>query len=66
MKQWYEEVFENSGKKYDQDLKEWYDRQFEDYYLLSFWIVDPEKPVARFKKLFPGQEYTTDTAKDEV
>jgi hypothetical protein len=41
-------------------------RRTEDYYLLSFCIVDPEKPVARFKKLFPGQEYTTNTAEDEV
>jgi hypothetical protein len=32
--------------------------QTEDSYLLSFCISDPEKPVARFKGLFPGQEYT--------
>jgi hypothetical protein len=31
--------------------------QTEDYYLLSFCISDPEKPVARFKGLFPGQDY---------
>jgi hypothetical protein len=48
MTQWYEEMFENSGKKYDQYLKEWYDRQFEDYYLLSFWTVDPEKTSCSF------------------
>lgn len=41
-------------------------RQTEDYYLLSFCISDPEKPVARFKKLIPGQEYINDRPKDEV
>jgi len=40
--------------------------QTEDYYLLSFCISDPEKPVARFKELFPGQEYKPDKAKKEV
>jgi hypothetical protein len=40
--------------------------QTEDYYLLSFCISDPEKPVARFKELFPGQEYEPDRAKNEV
>jgi hypothetical protein len=38
--------------------------QTEDYYLLSFCISDPEKPVARFKGLFPGQEYKPDRAKN--
>jgi hypothetical protein len=40
--------------------------QTEDYYLLSFCISDPEKPVARFKELFPGQEYKPDRAKNEI
>jgi hypothetical protein len=40
--------------------------QTEDYYLLSFCISDPEKPVARFKELWPGQEYKPDRAKNEV
>jgi len=40
--------------------------QTEDYYLLSFCISDPEKPVARFKKLFPGQKYKPDRAINEV
>ena len=35
--------------------------QTEDYYLLSFCISDPEKPVSRFKELFPGQEEKPDT-----
>jgi 2-polyprenyl-3-methyl-5-hydroxy-6-metoxy-1,4-benzoquinol methylase len=30
MKQWYEEMFENSAKKYDQDLKELYNKLSED------------------------------------
>jgi hypothetical protein len=38
--------------------------QTEDYYLLSFCISDPEKPVARFQGLFPGQEYKPDRAKN--
>lgn len=29
MKPWYEEMFENSAKKYDQDLKQWYEKLFE-------------------------------------
>jgi hypothetical protein len=40
--------------------------QTEDYYLLSFCIFDPEKPIARFKGLFPGQEYKPDKAKNEI
>jgi hypothetical protein len=35
-------------------LKSYEITQTEDYYLLSFWTADPEKPVARFKRLFPG------------
>jgi hypothetical protein len=38
--------------------------QTEDYYLLSFCISDPEKPVARFKERFPGQDYKPDRAKN--
>jgi ubiquinone/menaquinone biosynthesis C-methylase UbiE len=29
MKQWYEEMFENSAKKYDKDLKRWYEKHSE-------------------------------------
>jgi len=40
--------------------------QTEDYYLLSFCIFDPEKPIARFKGLFPGQEYKPNKTKNEI
>jgi hypothetical protein len=30
MKQWYEEMFENSADAYDKDLKEWYEKLSEN------------------------------------
>jgi hypothetical protein len=61
-----EPMFSHDKETLPLRLKSYEITQTEDYYMLSFCIADPEKPVARFKRLFPGQEYTTNSVADEV